>query len=107
MNAVLRVRAMSSSPRPQIQAADRSGPAVSGLHTACVTCSAVALPPRSKKPPHWAAFLKPGITPELAYWRFDASFFNFFASFFSFGVFKGSFFTAFLLSWLLLMFFAP
>jgi hypothetical protein len=52
-------------------------------------------------------FWKSGLTPELAYWRFVASFFNFFASFFSFGVFKGSFFTAFLLSWLLLMLVAP
>jgi hypothetical protein len=42
-----------------------------------------------------------------AYWRFIASFLIFLASFFSLGVLAGSFFVAFLLSWLLLMMFAP
>jgi hypothetical protein len=42
-----------------------------------------------------------------AYCRLLASFFIFFASFFSLGLLAGSFFTAFLLSWLLLMMVAP
>jgi hypothetical protein len=43
----------------------------------------------------------------LNHWRFFSSFLTFLSAFFSFIVLAGSFLTAFFVSWLLLMVFAP